>query len=49
MQALFKMIVSDLFFEIIDGHTAKPGEIMLFQKTKLAADLFFIEQIILNP
>ena len=28
MKALFKMIVSDLFFEIIDGYIAKPGEIM---------------------
>lgn len=32
MQALFKMIVSDLFFEIIAGYTAKPGEIMLDYK-----------------
>jgi len=29
MQAIFKMIVSDLFFDIIDGYTAEPGEIML--------------------
>lgn len=28
MKALFKMIASDLFFEIIEGYTAKPGEIM---------------------
>ena len=32
MQALFKMIVSDLFFDIIDGYTAKPGEIMVGYK-----------------
>lgn len=32
MKALFKMIVSDLFFEIIAGYTAKPGEIMLDYK-----------------
>ena len=32
MKALFKMIVSDLFFEIIDGYTAKSGEIMLGYK-----------------
>lgn len=32
MQALFKMIVSDLFFEIIAGYTAKSGEIMLDYK-----------------
>lgn len=32
MQALFKMIVSDLFFEIVAGYTAKPGEIMLDYK-----------------
>lgn len=32
MQALFKMIVSDLFFEIIKGYTAKPGEIMVDYK-----------------
>lgn len=32
MKALFKMIVSDLFFEIIDGYTAKPGEIMVGHK-----------------
>lgn len=32
MQDLFKMIVSDLFFEIIAGYTAKPGEIMLGYK-----------------
>ena len=32
MKALFKMIVSDLFFEIIDGYTAKPGEIMVGYK-----------------
>lgn len=29
MQALFKMIVSDLFFEIIAGYTPKPGEMMI--------------------
>lgn len=32
MQALFKMIVSDLFFDIVDGYTAKSGEIMLNYK-----------------
>lgn len=32
MKALFKMIVSDLFFEIIDGYTAKPGDIMVGYK-----------------
>lgn len=32
MQALFKMLVSDLFFEIIDGYTAKQGEIMVEYK-----------------
>ena len=32
MQDLFKMIVGDLFFEIIDGYTAKPGEIMVGYK-----------------
>lgn len=32
IQALFKMVVSDLFFGIIDGYTAKPGEIMLDYK-----------------
>ena len=32
MQALFKMIVSDIFFDIIGGYTAKPGEIMVGYK-----------------
>lgn len=32
MQALFKMVVSDLFFEIIAGYTPKPGEIMIGYK-----------------
>lgn len=32
MQALFKMIVGNLFFEIISGYTAKPGEIMIGYK-----------------
>ena len=32
MRDLFKMIVSDLFFEIINGYTAKPGEIMVGYK-----------------
>lgn len=32
MQALFKMIVSDLFFEIVDGYAAKPGEIVVGYK-----------------
>lgn len=29
MKALFKMIVSDLFFDILSGYTPKPGEIMM--------------------
>lgn len=29
MKALFKMIVSDLFFETIAGYTPKPGEMMV--------------------
>ncbi len=32
MKALFKMIASDLFLEIIEGYTAKPGKIMVGYK-----------------
>ena len=32
MKSLFKMVVSDIFFEIIDGYTAKSGEIMVGYK-----------------